>query len=37
VLWNDPAIGIDWPLEGDPILSDKDTVGDLLRDAEAYP
>lgn len=36
VLWNDPAIGIDWPLDGDPILSDKDKVGDLLRDAEVY-
>lgn len=36
VLWNDPAIGIDWPLEGEPVLSAKDKVGDLLRDAEAY-
>ena len=25
VLWNDPAIGIDWPLDGaSPVLSDKD-------------
>ena len=24
VLWNDPAIGIDWPLEDEPLLSDKD-------------
>lgn len=22
--WNDPAIGIDWPLETSPLLSDKD-------------
>lgn len=22
--WNDPAIGITWPLDGDPILSEKD-------------
>ncbi len=24
VAWNDPAIGIDWPLTGEPILSAKD-------------
>jgi dTDP-4-dehydrorhamnose 3,5-epimerase len=24
VRWDDPAIGIDWPLEGPPVLSDKD-------------
>ena len=25
LAWNDPAIGIDWPIEGEPILSDKDS------------
>ena len=26
LAWNDPAIGIDWPLPGgDPVLSDKDS------------
>jgi dTDP-4-dehydrorhamnose 3,5-epimerase len=24
ILWNDPEIGIEWPLAGQPILSDKD-------------
>ena len=24
ILWNDPALGIRWPLEGAPIVSDKD-------------
>lgn len=24
VLWNDPAIGIEWPLDGEPLLSEKD-------------
>jgi len=24
LLWNDPALAIDWPLTGDPILSGKD-------------
>jgi len=41
VLWNDPAIGIAWPLgsppSGEPALSAKDQVGRLLKDAEVYP
>lgn len=24
--WNDPTLGIDWPIEGDPVLSAKDAV-----------
>ncbi len=24
VRWNSPSLGIDWPLDGDPILSEKD-------------
>ena len=24
ILWNDPAIGVEWPLDGEPILSEKD-------------
>jgi dTDP-4-dehydrorhamnose 3,5-epimerase len=36
VLWNDPAIGIDWPTEGEPTLSAKDKAGVLLRDAEVF-
>jgi dTDP-4-dehydrorhamnose 3,5-epimerase len=24
--WNDPAVGIDWPLDGEPILSAKDAA-----------
>jgi len=34
VLWNDPAIGIDWPLEGEPMLSDKDRAASLLQDID---
>lgn len=37
VLWNDPAIGIQWPLDGEPLLSGKDREGKLLKDAEVYP
>lgn len=38
VLWNDPAVGIDWPLVGGepPMLSDKDEIGVLLADAEVF-
>ena len=32
LLWNDPAIGIDWPLQN-PVLSDKDAQGKPLKDA----
>jgi dTDP-4-dehydrorhamnose 3,5-epimerase len=37
VAWNDETIGIDWPLESEPILSDKDTVQPKAFDAELYP
>lgn len=36
ILWNDPAIGIRWPLDGEPTLSEKDRAGMLLADAEIY-
>lgn len=32
VRWDDPGIGIEWPLDGDPILSDKDRAAPLLAD-----
>jgi dTDP-4-dehydrorhamnose 3,5-epimerase len=32
ILWNDPAIGIEWPIDGAPILSAKDEVQPLLAD-----
>lgn len=32
LLWNDPDIGIEWPLRGEPILSDKDRAGLRLKD-----
>ena len=37
ILWNDPALGIDWPLSGTPMLSSKDSQGTLLADAESFP
>lgn len=37
--WDDPAIGIEWPLLNgrQPVLSDKDQAGVDLADAEVYP
>ena len=37
IAWNDPDIGIAWPLAGEPVLSAKDKVGARLRDAEVFP
>ncbi len=34
--WNDPALGIEWPLAGAPILAAKDAAAPLLADAEVY-
>ena len=36
LLWNDPEIGIEWPLEGEPLLSEKDTQGKRLSEAECF-
>jgi dTDP-4-dehydrorhamnose 3,5-epimerase len=36
ILWNDPALAIRWPLEGEPIVSDKDRRGAPLAAAEAF-
>jgi dTDP-4-dehydrorhamnose 3,5-epimerase len=39
LLWNDPDVGIAWPLPGGmtPTLSTKDRSGRVLREAEVYP
>ena len=36
LLWNDPALGIDWPLQGTPLLSGKDKAGVLLANADLF-
>jgi dTDP-4-dehydrorhamnose 3,5-epimerase len=39
LLWNDPAIGVDWHLEGsiEPQLSAKDKAGTLLTQIVGFP
>ncbi|SFV09767.1 dTDP-4-dehydrorhamnose 3,5-epimerase [Pseudoduganella namucuonensis] len=37
LLWNDPALGIAWPLDGEPLLSGKDKLALPLSQAEVYP
>jgi len=37
VAWNDPAVGIEWPADVEPVLSAKDKAGVPLRDAEVFP
>ena len=36
IRWDDPAIGIEWPISQAPILSDKDQLGVALLDAEVF-
>lgn len=36
LLWNDPALAIDWPLDGEPGLSEKDRLGKPLDQAETF-
>jgi dTDP-4-dehydrorhamnose 3,5-epimerase len=36
VIWNDPTIGIKWPLAGEPVLAAKDVAGKRLADAETF-
>ena len=37
IRWDDPAIGVEWPLGGAaPLLSDKDRSAPLLADAEVF-
>ena len=37
ILWNDPDVGIAWPLAAPPILSAKDWSGTKFRDADYFP
>jgi dTDP-4-dehydrorhamnose 3,5-epimerase len=37
LLWSDPALGIDWPLDGAPVLAPKDAAGTAFAVADLYP
>lgn len=36
ILWNDPALGIDWPISEQPILAVKDAAGRFLSSADVF-
>ena len=36
IAWNDPEIGIDWPIDFAPVLAAKDAAGVALNDAQVY-
>ncbi len=36
IIWNDPQVGIRWPIDIEPVLAKKDAAGLLLRDAELF-
>lgn len=37
LIWNDPTVGVQWPIEGDAILSPKDLLAKPLGELECYP
>ena len=36
IAWNDPALGIKWPIQGEPTLSAKDQQAKALAEAEHF-
>ncbi|PLZ03214.1 dTDP-4-dehydrorhamnose 3,5-epimerase [Burkholderia sp. WAC0059] len=36
IRWDDPDIGIEWPLDCEPVLAVKDAAGAYLADAQTY-
>ena len=36
IRWDDPDLGIDWQLTGEPILSAKDQAGKFFKEAEVF-
>ena len=37
IAWNDPELGIAWPLTGEPVVSARDASGTRLLEAEVFP
>lgn len=36
IRWDDPAIGLEWPLDGRPLVSAKDAKAPVLSDAKVF-
>jgi len=36
ILWSDPLLAIEWPLQGEPVLSAKDAAASGFRDNELF-
>jgi dTDP-4-dehydrorhamnose 3,5-epimerase len=36
IVWNDPAIGIEWPIDFEPLLAAKDAAGKQLAEADHF-
>jgi dTDP-4-dehydrorhamnose 3,5-epimerase len=36
IAWNDPQIGIEWPIDGEPLVAAKDAAGQRLVDADTF-
>ena len=36
IMWDDPGLSIDWPIDEEPILSNKDLQGSSLQNAEVF-
>jgi len=36
ILWNDPDLAIDWPIDGSPILAKRDAAAPPFREAETF-
>ena len=37
IAWNDKDLNIQWPLSREPLLSQKDRLGNSLKDATVFP
>lgn len=36
IVWNDPEIGIEWPIDFEPVLAAKDAAGKRLSEADRF-